>query len=110
METAIIKAVEILGDREDLKNPYMWVFLLVVVIYPLCQFNVIGALRYSSIITFASVIFITVVTVVELVHSGTQPIPTAPTSWTNCFLSVPIVLFAYTCQPNVGDIYKVRDS
>jgi len=109
METAIIKAVEILGHHEDWNTQYMWVFLLVVVIYPLCQFNVIGALRYSSIITFASVIFITVVTIVE-VDGDTSSIPTAPTSWTNCFFSVPIVLFAYTCQPNVGDIYKVRDS
>ena len=108
MESAVVGAIDHIGQSWHWNTPYMWVFLLALPIYPLCLFNFIGTLRYSSIITLVSSVFIAILTVVELANRTPFNLPPVPTTWTNVFLSMPIVLFAYTCQPNVGDIYKVK--
>lgn len=110
MESAVVDAIDHLhSSKETWNKPYTWVFLLAVPIYPLCLFNFISTLRYSSIITLVSSVFIAILTVVELANNNPFDLPLVPTTWTNVLLSVPLVLFAYTCQPNVGDIYKVRN-
>jgi len=106
MENAVARIIDRFGDVESWNQDYIWVFPLAVLIYPLCLFNVIGTLRYSSIITLANSICIAVLIVTKLGKDENPSLDSTPREWENPFLSIPIILFAYTNQSNLGDIYK----
>lgn len=106
MEKSVARIIDRFGDVGSWNKDYMWAFPLAVLIYPLCLFNVIGTLRYSSIVALASSIFITLVIVIKLGTHESSSLHSDPVGWEDALLSIPIVLFAYTNQSNVGDIYR----
>ncbi|TMW64181.1 hypothetical protein Poli38472_014298 [Pythium oligandrum] len=92
-----------------------WVLMslaCVVIMLPLSLLKDISSLQFSSILGVLSIIFLVfAVCLRSIMHASANGLPEG-ISWTinlthgaNFMLSVPIVMFAFTCQVNVFSIY-----
>ena len=72
----------------------------------------ISALRFTSFFSFMSIIYLTIVVIAEFFEMRSdygEKVSDAPAARANAysiFLVEPLVLFAYTCHPNVLPIYE----
>ncbi|TDH67541.1 hypothetical protein CCR75_005341 [Bremia lactucae] len=94
---------------------HRWVLMTIVsgtIMLPLSLLKDISSLQFSSIVGVLSIVFLVVaVAIRSLMYTSANGIP-VDISWTinlsrgpNFMLSVPIVMFAFTCQVNVFSIY-----
>jgi len=91
-------------DREEDALMFLWGLLFLILTFPLCLVQYLGSLRYFAILGFSIPIYLALFLVAEqstsLDHCNTKP------TLKGLVFSVPIILFATTCQPNVGDVYQ----
>lgn len=103
----------VLVDRQALLLTLTLVFVL-----PLSLFRSLESLRFSSLFSIVCIVFMTLVIVIkyfQFVHQGLAP--TIAYQFTHLALfdwklahlleSIPLVVFAFTCHPNVLPIYLV---
>ncbi|KDO31736.1 hypothetical protein SPRG_03656 [Saprolegnia parasitica CBS 223.65] len=112
--TQYFGAIEMGSDR-DTRNALIGALCLCFV-YPLSLFRSLSSLRFSSLFSILCIVFLTITVVVkyfQFAHLGF-----APDFWYQCehltmfnfkpsriLTAVPLVVFAYTCHPNVLPIY-----
>ena len=86
---------------------YSAVVLTVGCILPLSNFRAFSKVRFVSMVSFASILYVVFIILVTSAktstHSSSQSFNTSIESWE----IFSIVLYAYTCQPDVGLIAKV---
>lgn len=103
----------VLVDRQALILALACIFVL-----PLSLFRSLGSLRFSSLFSIVCIVFMTLVIVIkyfQFVHQGLAPSISYQFShltlfdWrlTHLLEAIPLVVFAYTCHPNVLPIYLV---
>lgn len=103
----------VLVDRQALILALTCIFVL-----PLSLFRSLESLRFSSLFSIVCIVFMTLVIVIkyfQFVHQGLAPTIGYQLShlklfdWrlTHLLESIPLVVFAYTCHPNVLPIYLV---
>mmetsp|Transcript_5513 Transcript_5513/g.8140 ORF Transcript_5513/g.8140 Transcript_5513/m.8140 type:complete len:637 (+) Transcript_5513:225-2135(+) len=102
-----------------MNNPPHWLnrtFIMVVfwaiAMYPLSLFEKIDALRYSSLVGLISVFYLVVAVVIhsskDLASSSTSTWDTVnlwPENFWDVVRACPLIMFAYSCQPNVASIF-----
>ena len=97
IETAF---VSVLGTTEPY-FPIICGFATVILTFPLCSVKYIGSLRYFAILSFI-LPFIFAIFLIDRHPSNTC---NARPDFIGLIFSLPIMLFATTCQPNIGDLY-----
>lgn len=105
-----------------MKDRNFWlVFFTIIVVLPLSLFRQLGALRFTSIFAIACISFVTLVAVIkyyEFRHLGYAPtiayqlshLPMFDFSMNHLLNAVPLVIFAYTCHPNVSTVLYCTQS
>lgn len=99
-----------------LRSKYFWGPLITCgVTFPLSLAKQISLLRYTSLLSFIAVLYVTFIILAEFfdLRSGetTSLFDNAdPIEVTvfGIFEGVPLIIFAYTCHPNVIPIYSVQ--
>eukprot|EP00475_Leptophrys_vorax_P022189 TRINITY_DN301_c0_g1_i1.p1 TRINITY_DN301_c0_g1~~TRINITY_DN301_c0_g1_i1.p1 ORF type:complete len:546 (-),score=117.74 TRINITY_DN301_c0_g1_i1:1392-3029(-) len=88
------------------------VLLVLIVILPLSMLESLGSLRFANMLGVFSVFYLVVsVTIHSIIHMSNYGFPKLgpdqlfQMSWSNLFMSLPVVMFAFTCQVNVFSIY-----
>lgn len=103
----------VVADRQALILALTFVFVL-----PLSLFRSLEPLRFSSLFSIVCIVFMTLVIVIkyfQFVHQGFAPTISYQLShlilfdWrlTHLLEAIPLVVFAFTCHPNVLPIYLV---
>lgn len=104
-----MQTVNAIGD--DLNTDKRWyftgmcMFMAAALAFPLCLVNNIASLRYFSIISFLSPVYLTFFLMGsygENEHSYCSAEPCLRGE----MISIPIILIATSCQDNMGDIYQ----
>ncbi|KAK2151863.1 hypothetical protein LSH36_348g02011 [Paralvinella palmiformis] len=83
------------------------VLTCLLLVLPICFSRRIDFLKYPSAVGVVVVIYVVIlVTVKYFVESSNPgPIKTKPTHWTDIFIVVPVICFAYQCHLSIVPIY-----
>ncbi|OQR92460.1 Amino Acid/Auxin Permease (AAAP) Family [Achlya hypogyna] len=112
--TGALDALELTSHR-DTRNALIGALCLCFV-FPLSLFRSLSSLRFSSLFSILCIVFLTITVVVkyfQFVHLGWAPdfwfqwqhLPMINFAPDRVLTAVPLVVFAYTCHPNVLPIY-----
>jgi amino acid permease len=106
-----------MGVAQDsfLRSKYFWgPVITTFVTFPLSLAKMISMLRYTSLLSFLAVVYVTFIILSEFfaLRSGdtTHLFDNATPIEVNVFgifEGIPLIIFAYTCHPNVVPIYSV---
>lgn len=103
VENSLVSA----SGEEDWKKDearLLWGLLCVALTFPLCLANSLGSLRYSGILGFVIPIYMALFLIAEPEFSHYHCNATPHLG--GLAFGIPVILFATTCQPNVGDVYQ----
>lgn len=96
-----------------LENSYMWGTLITMgIVYPLSLMKQISALRYTSLLSFLSCVYLAIAVIIGFFTMRSDPgerfahAPAAEFSAYSFFTSTGFVVFSFTCHPNVVAIYQ----
>lgn len=89
--------------------------LVLCIVWPLALMRNLGSLRFTSLFAIACIVFLTIATIWKYFafeQSGIAPsiafqfkhLPWFPPHFHNVLTALPLVIFAYTCHPNVRTI------
>jgi len=103
IETSLINSTGQRGIPEAALR-FLWGLLFLILAFPLCLVKYLGSLRYFAILGFAFPIYFALFLVAE--HTTLLEHCTSSPSLEGLIFTVPVIFFATTCQPNIGDIYQ----
>ena len=92
------------SENEDDGMKVVWGFVIVILTFPLCSVNFIESLRYFAVLSFI-LPFIFAIFLIDQHPSNTCNSSNSTSNFIGLIFSLPIMLFATTCQPNIGDLY-----
>lgn len=83
----------------------------IILILPLCFPKRIDFLKYASFIGVLGIIYVVVLVTAKyfLPHDPPEHITTEPAQWTDVFLVVPTICFAYQCHVSIIPIYSCME-
>jgi len=117
IQTLFPAAFRLMGLPEDsfLRSKYFWgPVITTFVTFPLSLAKMISMLRYTSLVSFVAVLYVSFIIFSEFfalrsgetTHLFDNAIPIEVNVF-GIFEGVPLIVFAYTCHPNVVPIYSV---
>ena len=87
---------------------YVWAVAAAIAVFPLSHYDLISTLRFTSVISLVGSVYVAVDITVKYCTTSPSNLPvTVAGSFYGQMSCVPIVLFAFTCQVNICEIYKV---
>lgn len=113
LKELIPKSLQMLGVAEEFTNEYFWaISITCLIIYPLSLVEEISALRYTSLLSFIAVGYLTFIVVLQYFLMRREEVwlrvisaPPAKFDVFSVFQVCAIVLFSYTCHSSVVPIY-----
>jgi sodium-coupled neutral amino acid transporter 2 len=100
-------------DNEVALSPFLWGSLITVtIVFPLSLQKEISALRYTSFVSTCSCIYLGIAVLYSFFHETSNTnkkfaeAPAARPEIYNILTSIGLVVFSFTCHPNVIPIYE----